>query len=367
MKLPYGKVKKIKIFLFFLLYQFYSTSAQAVINCGYSDAYINKYTYDQTIPIQNTSYYGGVDGITPGETLGASWQTEYKALLTQCEDNVLNGKLILPTLPLRWISGNRSYQVFDIGIKGIGIAVGSSYIGTGGGPVWVGLDKNFSSLSAGLPIDSSIDQYTTFQATLVATEALSSGTYFVPSRKIGELEMGFSGLGIGIDPFFTTKSINISAFTLTITAGSCAVTSANNGNLNLPDIVMAQLSSTTPSMEESNVLPITLDCPSGVTPFATISDVQNTGNTGKNLTLTAASSAKGVAFRLFRGPTSSPTTEVSFGPPSATKGTINQFQVANKGTSRFYPALYLKAKYIKTGEVSPGDASANASVTFSYQ
>ncbi|GBU14494.1 hypothetical protein AwEntero_30950 [Enterobacterales bacterium] len=74
-----------------------------------------------------------------------------------------------------------------------------------------------------------------------------------------------------------------------------------------------------------------------------------------------------MAFRLFRGPTSSPTTEVSFGPPSATKGTINQFQVANKGTSRFYPALYLKAKYIKTGEVSPGDASANASVTFSYQ
>ncbi|VWB36388.1 type-1 fimbrial protein subunit A [Burkholderia lata] len=94
--------------------------------------------------------------------------------------------------------------------------------------------------------------------------------------------------------------------------------------------------------------------------FITLTDATNAGNRGNVLGLTPNSTAKGVGVRIMNK-----STPVSFGPDSSAAGTPNQWFVTETGNRGV--DIPLTARYVRTGNITPGTADAIATFTMSYQ
>lgn len=106
-----------------------------------------------------------------------------------------------------------------------------------------------------------------------------------------------------------------------------------------------------------------LQCDSGVTVWATLTDSTNPGNTSDMLTLTDNSTATGIGLKIYKNEDSS---ALQFGPDSYVKGTQNQWQLSNGTESS--PSVNLKVKYVNTmGTITPGTVNGIVTYTFSYQ
>ncbi len=103
-----------------------------------------------------------------------------------------------------------------------------------------------------------------------------------------------------------------------------------------------------------------LRCDTGASVYITLTDVTNPGNRTDQLSLTANSTARGVALRL-RNPSVG---VISFGADSAVAGNTSQWLVGPSDTTSSIP---MTAEYVTTGPVTPGTVQGVATFTMSYQ
>ncbi|MCF4976347.1 fimbrial protein, partial [Pseudomonas lactis] len=110
---------------------------------------------------------------------------------------------------------------------------------------------------------------------------------------------------------------------------------------------------------------ITLQCAGGggaeSDVLLTLTDQTQPANRSDQLTLTANSTAKGVALQLLFG-----NRLISYGPDAAAIGTPNQWLAGSTGNGTFQ--IPLTARYIQTGAtVRPGTANGLATFTLAYR
>jgi type 1 fimbria pilin len=95
--------------------------------------------------------------------------------------------------------------------------------------------------------------------------------------------------------------------------------------------------------------------------YVTLTDQRSPANVSDRLSLTAASTASGVAVQILNG-----TTVLKFGPDSNVPGNTNQWFAGESGNGSL--TIPLTARYVKTAtNVTPGTANAVATFTMSYQ
>lgn len=95
--------------------------------------------------------------------------------------------------------------------------------------------------------------------------------------------------------------------------------------------------------------------------YITLTDATNPGNRSDVLTLTNASTAKGVGIRIMNG-----TTPVQYGPDSSETGNPNQWFATEAGNQTVN--IPLSARYVRTSDtLKAGTADAVATFTMSYQ
>ena len=105
---------------------------------------------------------------------------------------------------------------------------------------------------------------------------------------------------------------------------------------------------------------------SPISVFATLSDlITPANNNGTNTVLgieTGANRATGMGIELMRGASS--TVAAPLAPSSRQKGALGQWQLTPYGSNS---NLTLRARYVKTGPITPGIVRSRAAITFSYQ
>ena len=99
----------------------------------------------------------------------------------------------------------------------------------------------------------------------------------------------------------------------------------------------------------------------GTSVFVTLTDQTSPGNVSNTLTLSSASTAKGVGIQVLNG-----TTVISYGPDSNVVGNKNQWLAGTTSNGVFN--IPLTARYVQTDTtVKPGSANGRATFTMSYQ
>ncbi len=170
------------------------------------------------------------------------------------------------------------------------------------------------------------------------------------------------------------KPVNLS-FSINILGQipTCQLTGAKTQNIQLPDIQFSQLSNVGSTYPGTQTAQFPLRCDPGISVFATLTDANNTSNTGNTLTNTG--SAKGVGVQLLQTSPSFSTANCAqgspcrFGPDSSAKGNTNQWQAGPSHTNSASrnPTISFRARYVRTGALQPGDVRAVSTITFSYQ
>ncbi|QBJ77725.1 fimbrial protein [Aquitalea sp. USM4] len=104
---------------------------------------------------------------------------------------------------------------------------------------------------------------------------------------------------------------------------------------------------------------LSLNCPSGVNLYITMTDKTNPGQTSNIINLTSDSTAKGVGIQIKKNGQT-----ISMGPDSSAAGNTNQFWA---GSINGVATIPLSANYIRTDTVSGGSVKATTTFTLSYQ
>jgi type 1 fimbria pilin len=145
--------------------------------------------------------------------------------------------------------------------------------------------------------------------------------------------------------------------TATLAPRSCRVTTPNVG-VTLPNTQASTLGNNGASIGNTGFF-IGLQCDDNTDVHITLTDATTPGNRTNLLSLTADSTARGVAVRV-RRPDNAP---VSFGPDSPAAGNTNQWRVGQRSGATTIP---MSAEYVATGTVTAGTVRALATFTMSY-
>ncbi|NBI42541.1 fimbrial protein [[Haemophilus] felis] len=116
-----------------------------------------------------------------------------------------------------------------------------------------------------------------------------------------------------------------------------------------------------------------LDCSQAggvVTPYAVLHDVNNPNNRSDTLSIeTGSGKATGVGIKLFKD---NDATALKYGAADINRTSTNNWALpanawkfADRGTQ--FPTVRLTGYYVRTGNITPGDVNAQATITFSYQ
>lgn len=199
-----------------------------------------------------------------------------------------------------------------------------------------------------------------FSIRLYAYGSPPPGNYSIPMTTLAQWGLkssaGTTIAEIGWIPVSTQPT------TLEVNTVSCLVTSPSNQVAILPSVDRIDFSGVGSTVPVSAPFQFSLNCPSSVSLYATMSDGVDPGNTSDVLTLAPESTATGVGVQIFRQGQATP---IAFGPQSPMAGTINQWFVGTGSTSYVVP---MEARYIQTSDtITPGQIDALATITFSYQ
>ncbi|WP_254624469.1 fimbrial protein [Burkholderia diffusa] len=195
-----------------------------------------------------------------------------------------------------------------------------------------------------------------FTASPLVVELVKTGRITAGGTMTGELAGSWAQ-----DKTFQFRSIRISgSIELKPTVPTCSVTTKSIkvqfGEVNLNSTAMAP----------EQPVNIGLQCSGGTRDaktrmYITLTDATNPGNRSDVLTLTNASTAKGVGIRIMNG-----TTPVRYGPDSSEAGNPNQWFVTEAGNQTVN--IPLSARYVRTSDtLKAGTADAVATFTMSYQ
>lgn len=187
---------------------------------------------------------------------------------------------------------------------------------------------------------------------------LPAGTYIIPQMEAF----------IGVECRDTTgrvyqDRVGQRAFTVNVAARGCDVTSPANtyidfGELSARDFsVVGSTTSTIPTM-------ITLQCDPNVELHFTLSDQTNPSNRTDIVGLTADSTARGLGVQVVNPGAGK---SYSLGPDDASNHGINQVWLGLSGPQGGTFNFPLGFRYIRTGEMTAGTATALVGVTLSYQ
>ena len=226
--------------------------------------------------------------------------------------------------------------------------------------------------------DASITPYTVNQQTPITDFIPSSPTVYMVFKvrmvryakitsaylRLGGLTWGFvqsSYTSLFNQPLSTT-GFGAGTQTLAIAnynnSATCAV---NNSNLqvNLPSLMAKQLS-TVGATAGGTPFTVSLNCPTPVNVYMTVTDNSNPGQTSNIIGAASGSTATGVGVQVSQNGI-----PVSMGPDSSTAGNTNQFLVG--GNQSGTVNLPFTASYIRTATVGAGSLKAVATFTMSYQ
>ncbi|WP_025373416.1 fimbrial protein [Advenella mimigardefordensis] len=178
------------------------------------------------------------------------------------------------------------------------------------------------------------------------------------------------------DPGKVFKGPTSAKFSIVIEGRSstCRRSGTTVQNIRLPDVSLSAFPAIGSTYMGDQVARFSLQCDPGITVFATLTDANNTSNTGDTLTNTG--SAKGVGVQLLQTSRAFSTTNCNpgspcrFGPDSSAKGNTNQWQISQGKTqlaTSSNPSISFQARYVRTGAMQPGDVRAVSTITFSYQ
>ncbi|BCG00674.1 hypothetical protein PPGU19_052420 [Paraburkholderia sp. PGU19] len=194
----------------------------------------------------------------------------------------------------------------------------------------------------------------TISAQFVKTGAVAPGALTtIPALSISNTINNQSGTFPWGNAFTGTASGNFSSIACSVTQSAVQVTMPQANTKDL-----ASVGATT----GSTLFSLSLNCDPGVRVAVTLSDLTTPSNRSNTLSLTADSTAKGIAYQVsYAG------TPILYGADSSAAGTVNQISVSSSPTTGGVYSVPLKASYIRTGTMNPGSANAKATFTMSYQ
>jgi len=188
-----------------------------------------------------------------------------------------------------------------------------------------------------------------------AIAPLSSGIITLPQPLVKAMTSSSSGSLSADTKVYNYLSVNNDT---NVTVPTCSLdTASKNQTVNLPKVNKSKFSgvgSVTGTMPFS----MKLNCEAGVSVYATITDVNDLGNAGPNLTLDSTSTATGVGVQILANGSSTPS---SF-------GSDNQFHLfKNTATTETNHTIPFQARYVQTeSSISAGVVGAKATILFNY-
>lgn len=252
-------------------------------------------------------------------------------------------------------------SIFNTNINGIGLAVGMQITspsscastifwadGTNLGAGYIG-----NRLGCTIQGGSATSFSGLFYIALYKTSALvSSGTVDLSQRIRGILRVNGTWLPDINSPgeyILQTNSFTISSATCTVKyPGAISLPPISSTALPLANSVAGQIP-----------FSLSLACPTQTSVAITFTDNNNIAQTGSILTPSSNSSTKGVGMQLrYLG------SIVNFGPDSSIAGNTNQIALAPITGTQSFP---FTVSYIRTGAITPGTLTTQATFTLSYQ
>ena len=253
--------------------------------------------------------------------------------------------------PYSWVLSPGFSDVYQTGVQGIGIRMYASPSMDGSGAVALGAPPG-----AWRPIGGSADPHEvgpmpSLRVQLVVTGPVGYGTTNLPTNVVIGL-MTAGGLTVG--------GIRINTNT-TFLPHSCSVSGNRNHAVGMPTVSSLNLP-TVGATWGNGSFTLSLSCDAGVTIQTTFTDVSDPANRSNNLSLTSASTAKGVGYRLTAG-NGKP---VYFGADSNAAGNPGEVWLGyNQYAGSFN--MPFSVQYVRTGAIVGGTANAAATYTMSYQ
>ncbi|QRY76962.1 type 1 fimbrial protein [Pseudomonas sp. PDNC002] len=192
------------------------------------------------------------------------------------------------------------------------------------------------------------DQVVTVE--LIKTGAITPGTYrFQDNGVVGSLFVGESGV----------EYIRLTGNDFVVQSTSCQV-ATKTVSVDMGTVTPKELPSVSSVSPRVSNFSLELNCQSGSNVYLTLTDNQNTSNTSDRLGLAAGSTASGVAIQVLKDGA-----PVNFGPDSSAPGTLNQIALGAAPDGKL--TVPLAARYVRTGDLVPGNVQSVATFTFSYQ
>lgn len=274
------------------------------------------------------------------------------AYLTQPLANAASGK---------FTNENGDHAIYKTNVKGIGysleVKVGDNYVGLN------------STDKLKIPVVDPHKVWLEFKIIFVYTgETIPSGNHNITGPEIDQ--PGTGGLGFGriyADVQDTSYNTNIPILThgkdIIVTTPSCEVSSDKEFTLDLGEHNMNEFSAVGQTVGKAN-MQINLKCKNGAVVSAVMTDQSNPGNTSDTLSLTDTSTAKGIGIQFFNDKDTNP---IKYGPDSIASEQSNKWYIATADKDDDLIDVNLTAKYVRTGDISAGEASGIASVTFIYE
>ncbi|WP_422528274.1 fimbrial protein [Serratia fonticola] len=324
---------------------------------------VTGYSTNLTLNPATISYQNPTDAVSDFNLLTGGWNaTDSQRPFCQNSTPIFNRAVIsshnLSSGYTTTISGS-TYTIFTSNMPGIGWIMGAR---DPNAPLWTPLTNSdtqvYPFVGGGTNNTVTLGAYVQF-AFVKLPGNLPVGANMFPSQKIATFSCYQNEVLMqSADILVNTTQINVQAL-------ACQVTTAKNVAIPLGEFSLEQLPPVNGNFGEFSST-VELSCDSGLTPWMTISDASNTGNTSNVIKLSPDSTASGVGVQVFYN---NQTVAKSLGLDTSSKGNPNQFQVNNKTTSNGqHVSVPLQFKYIRTEQVvTPGDANAAATVTFSYQ
>lgn len=293
-----------------------------------------------------------------------TWSSEARAP----QDVLFDTCSVSPVTSVVWGTGNivsgasytdeyGTYPVFDIpSIPGVGYIIRARAEVTD----WITVSPEEKTIRT-IPSGSSNTRLY-FQIRLIAYGIIPAGNYTFPTTTVGYWALrDANGQSV---PGLSDIPISLSSTTVIANTIGCTVTSPPAQTATLPLAVKGDFSGVGSSPAQTANFQFSLNCPDGISLFATMSDAMSPASTDNTLKLTADSTARGVGIQIFRDGESTP---VSFGPDSPVAGNINQWYIGESSGQNSF-VLPFDARYVQTGDsITSGTVNSIATITFSYQ
>lgn len=256
-------------------------------------------------------------------------------------------------------SGGKSFPVYETGVPGIGFSLMAVPLSDNSvvGADWKAVRPE-ETLVSNRESQITFFYIVRYQAALVFTGSLATGTYTIPQRRVG-ITTAYAPNGA----VAFSGTTYLSAMTIKVTASGCTLTSGAQTNVKLPQLVGNKLKAVGAVSDESAPVTLRVNCQGAVKVYTTLTDAANPANEGTILSAHPGSTSRGVGLQIYKQGSETP---LNFGPDSAVKGNTNQWlagQVTDGSLS-----IPLVARYVKTAQTfTPGSLDASATFTFSYQ